>query len=429
VNGDRTYADDDGYAEYRTDWGLDNQAVFWGYAFNVPGRAIIQGIEVRLDWWLDGTVGANYLDVDLSWDGGNQWTSVQQATTESGSDGNPTDVLGADDDTWGRAWTVEEFSDSNFRVRVTARTDRTRRFYLDWIPVRITYSVSNNPPDPPTSLLCEGQTNPTDVTDITPDFAWTHSDPDGDEQSAWQIQVGTDDDWDNGAEMWDSGQQSSSEPVAVYGGSTLDQGGVTYYWRVRTWDSLGAESAWSATQQFTVLLNCDALSLGPVTFIDHEAIGRDGGRVALRVEGMGAAVPVTSVTVDWQHLDDLDDTLNRGMHLLSVYLDPTDTDFQGGGYLAQGMDDDVSPSTAASNSRTLPAGGGYILLDFDTDPNDVERLDESPWDLVGTDFGFTVEFDGCPALTLDRVPRDQPPLPEPCTYFEEGGQVVLEAEH
>ena len=135
----------------------------------------------------------------------------------------------------------------------------TQQFTMEFVP--------NTPPNAPTNLLCEGVVNPTDVTDTTPEFSWTFSDPDaGDTQGAYQIQVGTDTDWGNGAEMWDTGWVSGSAATAEYAGAALTRNGATYYWRIRTQDGDGAEGSWSDTQQFT-------MASKPVGFIE------DGGAI------------------------------------------------------------------------------------------------------------------------------------------------------
>jgi hypothetical protein len=163
---------------------------------------------------------------------------------------------------------------------------------------------------------------------------------------------------------------------------------------------------------------CNDLSLGEVTFAD--IAGGEGGLVVLRVNNnAGVPIDISSVVVDWQYLDDLDETLDRGMNLWGVYTAPSGADL---GYAEErciscgNVENSYgSPSTADDTPRTLPAGGGYIVLDYDTDPYDpaLRRLDEPPFDLVAGDFGFTVGVVGCPQpLTRARVPRGTPtPLP------------------
>jgi hypothetical protein len=134
------YANGGGRA-YRNNNANDVSHVYRNYGFNVPENAIIDGIEVRLDWWLDQVQGSNSIRVDLSWDGGSNWTGYQIANTRLASDGNPTDVEGGTADTWGRAWIPSEFSNNNFRVRLQLQTNRTNRdFRIDWVPVRVTYT-------------------------------------------------------------------------------------------------------------------------------------------------------------------------------------------------------------------------------------------------------------------------------------------------
>ncbi len=99
---------------------------------------------MQLDWWLDATAGNNRIEVDLSWDGGTSWTAVQIDGTEPTSE--TTVTLGGSADTWGRAWTIAELSDANFRVRVTttcagnASNCDPRDYFLDWIPVKVYYN-------------------------------------------------------------------------------------------------------------------------------------------------------------------------------------------------------------------------------------------------------------------------------------------------
>jgi len=56
-------------------------------------------------------------------------------------------------------------------------------------------------------------------------------------------------------DVWDSGKQESTISGATYGayGVALPLShGTTYYWKVKTWDNLDAESVYSAQQTFTI---------------------------------------------------------------------------------------------------------------------------------------------------------------------------------
>jgi hypothetical protein len=112
---------------------------YYDYGLSIPPFCSVQGIEVRLDWWLDNQSGTSSMSVELSWDGGASWTAAKTDPTETTSEHTAT--LGTPSDTWGRAWTAAELSNGSFRARV--RSDSTvpgRDFRLDWIPVRVTYA-------------------------------------------------------------------------------------------------------------------------------------------------------------------------------------------------------------------------------------------------------------------------------------------------
>jgi len=111
---------------------------FYGYGLAIPAGCALKGIEVMLDWKLDSTSGTSSMSVELSSDGGVTWTAAKTDAQETSSYHQAT--LGGSADLWGRSWTRADLDDGNFRVRV--RCDSTaagRDFYLDWVPVRVTY--------------------------------------------------------------------------------------------------------------------------------------------------------------------------------------------------------------------------------------------------------------------------------------------------
>jgi RHS repeat-associated protein len=117
----------------------------------------------------------------------------------------------------------------------------------------------NSAPIAPTSLLAEGQTNPTDISDPTPEFSAIYNDPDATSTAvSYQIQVSTSSAFVSA--KWDSGKTSiaSSTPPGMriaditYSGSALAST-TTYYWRIKFWDQLDASGAWStATSTFSL---------------------------------------------------------------------------------------------------------------------------------------------------------------------------------
>jgi hypothetical protein len=110
-------------------------------------------------------------------------------------------------------------------------------------------------PHPPAHLLCEGQSSPRGIPDKTPEFSWTFADPDpGDQQGGYRLLVASSQanlEADIG-DMWDSGQVASSLADDIpYEGHPLFWK-KRYYWKVQTWDRLGAASEFSAIQTFTM---------------------------------------------------------------------------------------------------------------------------------------------------------------------------------
>jgi len=143
------FADGGAYAEDDDSGTFDSQDCasvfrdrhrFYDYGFTIPSGATISGIEVRLDAWVYfWTVGDPKMCVVLSWDGGTTWTSAK--ITANLTDSQATYILGSTSDTWGRTWSSGDFSNANFRVRITNVADSTlRNFRLDWVPVRVTYT-------------------------------------------------------------------------------------------------------------------------------------------------------------------------------------------------------------------------------------------------------------------------------------------------
>jgi hypothetical protein len=111
---------------------------FFNYNINLPGTAVVQGIQVRLDARADATGGSPRICVQISWNGGSSWTTAKQTTNLTTTEA--TYILGAPNDTWGRTWAVGNFSNANFRIRVIDVASNTSRdFSLDYIAVNVTY--------------------------------------------------------------------------------------------------------------------------------------------------------------------------------------------------------------------------------------------------------------------------------------------------
>lgn len=112
---------------------------YYGYNFNIPANATLIGIQLRLDWWINSVSGTNNIEADLSWDGGNTWTPVKNTINETTLISNIS-ILGSPTDTWNHNWSTNELSPQNFIVRIKTNSSvASRDFYLDWIPVKISY--------------------------------------------------------------------------------------------------------------------------------------------------------------------------------------------------------------------------------------------------------------------------------------------------
>ncbi|HLF25874.1 MAG TPA: cellulase family glycosylhydrolase [Anaerolineae bacterium] len=126
---------------------------YFNYPLSIPGGSTITGIEVRLDARVDSASGTRQMCVAVSWNNGATWTALK--TSAALGTAEATYILGSASDTWGRAWTTGELTSANFRVRITNVSNSTSRdFFLDWAPVRVTYTggggVTNTPTPTPT---------------------------------------------------------------------------------------------------------------------------------------------------------------------------------------------------------------------------------------------------------------------------------------
>ncbi|MGC9074533.1 MAG: hypothetical protein ACP5JD_02230 [Candidatus Bipolaricaulaceae bacterium] len=139
IFGWRAYYDDNQSALISAYWD-ELSHIFWGYSFPLPASVVVQGIEVRLDaWsWPKGWWEPLSLRVELSWDGGANWTLGYETGPLPFS--QTTVVLGGPTDGWGRRWRGGELNPMDFRVRLWAHGSGR----LDWVAVRV-YFASEAP--------------------------------------------------------------------------------------------------------------------------------------------------------------------------------------------------------------------------------------------------------------------------------------------
>jgi hypothetical protein len=111
---------------------------WWGFAFGLPGTVTaIQGITVRADAGMNNNGGTSALCIQLSWDGGTNWTTAQSVTL--GSTALTTYTFGSSSDTWGHTWTAAQLNTTNFRVRVIDASTNSKTYMLEYLAVTVQY--------------------------------------------------------------------------------------------------------------------------------------------------------------------------------------------------------------------------------------------------------------------------------------------------
>lgn len=121
-------------------------------AIPTPGTdqtLVIKSVEVRLsDAFVSASCTNSFLGADLSWDGGTSWTN-SIITPSLGTNTSTGDYLfgsGASTGPWGaHTWLRNDFSDTNFRVRLTANkgcTTSGTSLNVDMIDVRVIWTMN-----------------------------------------------------------------------------------------------------------------------------------------------------------------------------------------------------------------------------------------------------------------------------------------------
>lgn len=137
-NPGNAYLNDGSYATIKG--GQDHR--YWGFDFEVPAGSSIEGIEINLSAKaFNPSVVGEALDVELSWDGGQNWTSTDTRVDIKSTSERSYKVGGASDD-WGRTWSVSELTNSDFRVKLDNITisQPIKIVELDQVAIKIFYS-------------------------------------------------------------------------------------------------------------------------------------------------------------------------------------------------------------------------------------------------------------------------------------------------
>lgn len=217
--------------------------------------------------------------------------------------------------------------------------------------------VYNTEPSIPIVLKTEGQTNPTELSDLTPEFSAVFIDADiDDEGDSYRIQVSASS-TDFSSPVWDSQKQSLPDEIGNgYRSQELSYAGTaltplsTYYWRIKFWDIGDVEGAWSTTTaSFSV-------SPAPLAFF-NSVYGYDAvGNITSITDIRNIDAPVATV----YGYDDL-------YRLLSVGTTTATLENHGGSTVVQpdssnGKDTNygtVYHLTGDPNAETMWVGGWY----------------------------------------------------------------------
>lgn len=134
----------------------------WDFAFNVPADAqSFDGILIEAEGRLlesppQGGGSTGDLQIRLSWNGGVNWTSAKTEVYTEG-EGEFYHSFGGAADLWGRAWTVSETNNTNFRVALKySREDIAQnQIEIDHVRGRIFYTAASGGGSPRRKRLIE----------------------------------------------------------------------------------------------------------------------------------------------------------------------------------------------------------------------------------------------------------------------------------
>lgn len=154
-----------------------NSLIAYNYSINLPSNANVTGIELQLlhaPW--NGNVGyEGNLTAELLWNGRSAVTEVSKfdylkintAGEYSGWNANFKNVtMGSNNDTWGRIWSPQEFSNDNFGVKLSYSLVSGNDFAVDIAWIKLSYELLDIPTT--TSDSATSTSNGTDTISKTP---------------------------------------------------------------------------------------------------------------------------------------------------------------------------------------------------------------------------------------------------------------------
>jgi len=128
--------DSDG--SYTSSTAVSQTHSFGTFGFTVPSDNDVIGIEVKLEAH-DSDVAGD-IDIELSWNGGANYTSANNTGTLTATDA--VYVLGGPADDWGHTWTPTETDDGNLEIRLTSLNDTT--VSIDAMQIKVYHQISSS---------------------------------------------------------------------------------------------------------------------------------------------------------------------------------------------------------------------------------------------------------------------------------------------
>lgn len=125
---------------YATEDTSGEQQDYYNFEFpDLSAAPSVDGIIVRIEAKRGAADVSGDIDVALSFDGGTTWTSAKNTGALTNKDVVKT--LGGTADDWDRTWSGDEFTNANFRLRITAKNVDTL-LYVDAIDVDVYYTAA-----------------------------------------------------------------------------------------------------------------------------------------------------------------------------------------------------------------------------------------------------------------------------------------------
>jgi hypothetical protein len=142
TNPDNAFSSDDVYATVDVD---GRQQEYANFGLSIPDGATITGIQVRVEAHHSTGSGTRRFYVQLSWDSGSSWAPTTPSSTYRTGNfgtGDLSRTVGGSSNTWGRTWSADDFTDANFRVRLTSNLG-SGTLSIDHVAVRVYYTLTH----------------------------------------------------------------------------------------------------------------------------------------------------------------------------------------------------------------------------------------------------------------------------------------------